>query len=286
MKAGTTSFCETIGEHPDIYFAPIKEPNFFVKELPPHIFKESPFFSIDNYFKKEFPAPLHIVHLKNADYYSRLFEFAGNEKYKAEGSTAYLHAPEVAALIYEYNPEAKIIILIRDGLKRAFSHYKMDVGSGKTINSFEDLLQKDLIEWESGSVNNWNYLGMSIYYENIKRFREYFGENLLVVNFDALVKDQEKGFEKLFLFLGISNLPIRLKKTNESTNIRFKKGLYFLKQSGIKDFLSKLLPLKLRHSIFKSMQKKNPQKMELPETMRVKIEEIFKSDQIKLKSEC
>lgn len=286
MKAGTTSFCETIGEHPDIFFAPIKEPNYFVNDLPLHIFKESPYFSIDNYFENEFPQPLHIANIQTEIHYSRLFELAKAEKYLAEGSTAYLHATESASLIHEYNPDAKIIILVRDGLKRAFSHYKMDVGLGRTIKSFEELLQKDLNDRGNGIINDWSYLGMSIYYENVQRYKKYFGQNVLVLNFDTFIKHQEREFEKLYLFLGIKKLQLSLKRTNESANFRFKKGLYFLKQSGLKDFLSNWLPIKLRHRIFKSMQKSDPQVMNLSEKMRSDLEKIFLRDQVKLNSEC
>ncbi|MEO6819305.1 MAG: sulfotransferase [Ginsengibacter sp.] len=286
MKAGTTSFCETLGEHPCIYFAPIKEPNYFVSNLPSQIFKESPYFSIDNYFAKEFPTPLHIAHLRKATHYSKLYEMAKEQKYLAEGSTAYLHAPESAELIFEYNPEAKIIILVRDGLKRAFSHYKMDVGLGKTNQSFKDAIQKDIDEYNGGTENNWSYLGMSLYHKNILRFKEYFGDNVLVLDFDELIRNQEKEFEKLFEFLAIKRIPLGLKKTNESANIRFKKILYLLKQSGIKDFLSNALPKKLRHKIFRSIQKKEAPKMILTEKMRTEIETIFTTDQAKLKLKC
>ena len=286
MKAGTTSFCDTISDHPDIFFSPIKEPNFFVSTLPSHIFKESPYFSIDQYFQKEYPAQLHIAHLRSEKYYSKLFELANGEKYLAEGSTAYFHAPESASLIHEYNPDAKIIILLRDGIKRAFSHYKMDIGLGKTINSFDEVLQKDINERQQGIESNWDYVGMSLYDQNIKRFKKYFGNNVLVLNFDDLISNQENQFNKLFEFLNIANVLLRLKKTNESANIRFKKGLYFLKQSGLKDMLSNILPQKFRHRIFKSLKKKEQLQMSLSPELHDQIEKLFKEDQIKMKAEC
>lgn len=286
MKAGTTSFCETLGGHPDIFFAPIKEPNYFLTDLPSHIFKESPFFSIENYFEREFPGPLHIAHLKSSAHYSHLFSLAEDEKYLAEGSTAYLHAPESAALIHQYNPEAKIIILVRDGLKRAFSHYKMDIGLGKTLLSFEEAMLKDFDERQSGIRNNWNYFGMSLYHENIKRFRQYFGNNVLVLNFDELIKNQDREFGKFFNFLDIQKIPLQLAKSNESGNIRFKKALYFLNQSGLKNILSKVLPVNLRHKIFKSILKKEPQKLTINDILRTNLETIFSQDQSKLEAQC
>src|SRR5436853_5081581 len=97
MKAGTTSFSNTIAQHPDIYFSPIKEPNFFVNEIPKKIYTPSKYFSLEKYFEKEFPKPLHIAHLQDIFQYDRLFSVSQSSyKYFADGSTSYLHAHESA----------------------------------------------------------------------------------------------------------------------------------------------------------------------------------------------
>ena len=56
MKAGTTSFNELLTNHPEIYFSPIKEPNYFINDQPKSIYEPSRFFNIDSYFKNQFPS--------------------------------------------------------------------------------------------------------------------------------------------------------------------------------------------------------------------------------------
>lgn len=282
MKAGTTSLNALLAEHPAIYFSPIKEPNFFVKDLPASIYKPSAFFDIEGYLQKKFPDPLHIAHLKNKEQYEKLFSLAGKEhKYLAEGSTAYLHAPESPALIYAYNPEAKVIILLKDGLKRAFSHYKMDLGLGRTKDTFEDNIKQDLHAYRQGKLSNWSYLGMSLYHDNIQRYKRIFDGNVLVISFEDLLKNKEEALGKIFDFLGIETVPLQLNHSNESANIRFQKGVYFLKKTGLKDMLSYVLPVRFRHSVFNSLKKNTPLKMKLPQELRADLVSIFDEDQLR-----
>lgn len=286
MKAGTTSFNTMLAKHPACYFSPIKEPNFFVKKLPKTIYTSSAYFNIENYFKKKFPQPLHIAHIKKEEHYDRLFSAAVAEhQYRAEGSTAYLHARESAALIYAYNPDAKIIIILRNGMKRAFSHYKMDVGLGRTTATFNQVMQKDLEDYKRECLSEWSYLGMSLYKKNVQRYKCLFGENVLVVSFEELVKNKNRILKRLFSFLEIEEIPLDLDRTNESTNIRFKSALFILKQTGLKDLISWVLPVKLRHGAFHLLKKKNPLKMELPPALKNELEHIFEEDSALIKDQ-
>lgn len=281
MKAGTTSFNQMLSLHPEIYFSPIKEPNYFVKNFPESIYKESPYFSSEKYFRNDFPKNLHIARIKDYNQYQTLFSLAKNETYLAEGSTSYLHAPESAKLIYDYNPQAKIIILIRDEIKRAISHYKMDVGLGKTVDTFENLIKNNLNQIKSNHIDPWSYIGMSLYKDNIQRFKEYFGENVLVIKFEDFVSNKEKSIEDLFAFLNLAPQNIGLEKTNESVNLRFKRGLYFLKQTGLKDFFSYILPKRFRHFLFKKMQKRHPEPVKISVELENDLKQLFHNEFLK-----
>lgn len=130
MKAGTTSFTNLLSKHEQIYCPPVKEPHFFVEALPRSLYESSRFFNLNSYLENDFPKPLHITKIETLAQYRQLFTLAAAEAYRVDASTAYLHAEESAQRIHAYNPEAKIIILLRDPLQRAFSHYKMDLEKG------------------------------------------------------------------------------------------------------------------------------------------------------------
>lgn len=224
MKAGTSSFYDALAKHPEIYVSPIKEPNYFVDELPKNIYKPSAYFSLNNYFKNEFPKPLHVAHVRVKHQYDHLFSGAlASHKCLADGSTAYFHAPETPEKIYSYNPNARIIIVVRNGLNRALSHYKMNIGLGRTTFSFENELKKDLKAFENGTLGNWSYLGMSLYAENIQYYRQIFGKNVLVINFEEMISKVGETFKKVFEYLELDYFPVELLRNNESFNIRLKK---------------------------------------------------------------
>jgi len=279
MKAGTTSFNNVLAQHPKIYFSPIKEPNFFVNELPKTIYNPSRFFSIDNYFEREFPKPLHIADIQNQVLYDKLFSLATESHlYLAEGSTTYLHAKESPDKIYSYNSDAKIIILVRNGLKRAFSHYRMDVGLGRTTLSFEDELKKGWEAYKIGALSNWSYLGMSLYAENIIRYKQLFKENVLVLFFEDLISKEDESFRKVFSFLGLNYIPVKLSHANESSTIRFSKGLNWLYKTGIKDVFSYILPVKVRQRAFNLLKHNYSSGINLSPELNAELSSLFQED--------
>ena len=287
MKAGTTSFNAMLTQHSKIYFSPIKEPNFFVNAIPKHIYSPSKFFSINSYFEKQFPKPLHIANIQNEILYSKLFSIASaNHKYLAEGSTTYLHAHESCEKIYTYNPDAKIIILVRNGLKRAFSSYRMDVGLGRAASSFENELKKDWIAYQNGTLSNWSYLGMSLYAENVLRYQRLFKNNVLVISFEELISKEEESLKKVFSFLELDYLPVKLSRTNESSNIRFSKGLSWFYKTGIKDVFSYILPVKMRHAAFNLLKRESSQAIDLSPDFNDMLIRLFQDDVSKIKHGC
>lgn len=279
MKAGTTSFNDLLKQHNSIYFSPIKEPNFFVKSLPKKIYKPSRFFSLDSYFKNQFPEHLHIADIEKREHYDLLFSNSKKTHlYKAEGSTAYFHAPETAKLIYEYNQKAKIIIILRDPLKRAFSHYKMDLGLGKTKKTFEEEIKLNLKDLKENNLSNWSYIGMSLYNQNIKRFNELFGDQVLLLNFENLLNNKEATLRKVFHFLNIEKMDLEIPHNNPTANLRFQKLLYFFKQLGLKDLFSFVFPKSVRNLIFNKLSKKEQLKLELTKITMEELEQVFDND--------
>lgn len=284
MKAGTTSFNELLDMHPSIYYSPIKEPHFFVDELPKSIYEPSRFFNIDNYFDNKFPNKLHIAHIKKLSQYNKLFSLSNdNHKYLAEGSTCYLHAPESAKNIYKYNSNAKIILLTRNPLKRAFSHYNMDVGMGRTKETFQQEMNKCIAAFENDRLSNWSYLGMSLYYENTKRYKELFGNNVLIVKFEDLIKDKPTTLKRVFNFLEIKDFDINVPHNNASSQIKYAKLLYALKRTGIKDFFSFIVPKKIRHIIFSLISSDKKKDLELKQSTINILDNYFSEDKEHMK---
>jgi len=278
MKAGTTTLTGLFASHPDVYTPPIKEPHYFVEDLPKNLYEPSRFFSEGNYFENEFPKPVHIAHLKDASHYAKLFSLATSEKYLLDASTAYLHAPDAAANIFAYNPDAKIVILRRNPLKRAFSHYKMDLGLGRTTRTFQSIMDEEIAAYRKGHLA-WNtYLAMSFYTNPVTQFKELFSD-VLVVDFERFVQDTPQGSKEITDFLGVANLDdAQVEHKNETKALRFQKLFFVLKKLGIKDYFSKIFSTKFRQRIFGMMSTTEKQSMNLSEATREELTTIFNTE--------
>lgn len=112
-RSGTTSLWMYLLQHPKIFMPreiELKEPSFFCD----------------------------LLDLYDVDAYLRLFSDAKPESAIGEASTAYLTSPESADLICNANPDARIIIMIRNPIDRALSLYKWMIREGyEWITPFE-----------------------------------------------------------------------------------------------------------------------------------------------------
>lgn len=119
MKAGTTSMHNYLGQHPDIYMSPRKEPRWssFVPDLDSGGEADARYFTRDR------------------DEYLGHFSGAGDEKVVGESSHVYLPSTQAARLIHEFAPDARILIMLRDPVTSIHSRHQQNVWMGR-----EDIL--------------------------------------------------------------------------------------------------------------------------------------------------
>lgn len=279
MKAGTTSFVDLLSQSDEVYIPPIKEPHFFVNMLPESIYKPSRFFDLDNYLKNQFPKPLHITKLNNIQQYEQIYSLAQSQhKYLVDASTCYLNSPESAELIYKYNPGAKIIVLLRDPLKRAISHYQMDVGLGRTLKPFEDEILDNIEAYQNGTLSPWSYLNMSFYREQVESFKKHFGEQVLVLQFENLVKNDIKEFEKLNQFLNLNDKMVNLQVQNKTRKLYFPGLNKILIKIGLKDVFSKIVPGQLKQALFRLISSKSKSEIQISEETIKQLKLLFENN--------
>lgn len=275
MKAGTTSFSKMISDHDEIFFCPIKEPHHFITDTPESLYS-SDAYEVDEYLKSEVFEPFHLKIIPNRVDYHKLYRASNNQKYLAEGSTGYYHSKESASMIYDYNPDAKIIILNRNPLKRAYSHYKMNSGLGRVSQPFSKLLEENINNYYKQGQNQWDYLGMSMYHNNTKRFEDLFGENVIVFEFESLISSFDEEMLRLSNFLEIDTHGLILPFENSSKEIKYKRLVKFLFSSGLKKIGSAVLPKRIRTKMLGTLQDKN-KRMSIPENLLDKFNVIIKS---------
>lgn len=253
-KAGTTALHSILSLHSQIYMSPVKEPNYFSKDIYPdnltdYLKKKSRNNAIE-YDKRGDIISKHKLFVKNIDDYLTLFENATNEhKILGEASVSYLFSRQAASKIYNFNPLSKVLILLREPIDRAFSHYLMDLKVGNTKN--ENFLEAVLQDFKSEKELKWDsshlYVELGLYYQQIRRFLKLFPkESVLIIKYDDFKKDSLNTVKCIQEFLGVEYEHIntgRKKNTAKLPKNRFAK--YLLNNSFLKKYFKKTLSAEL-----------------------------------------
>jgi len=186
-KAGTTSLFYYLNKNRGICMSNIKEPNFFSSQ--------------DLKIQKIYYDSLILDNLKE---YERIFTPKNKQQIIGEASVSYLFYPNVANRIFDYNPRSKIIIILRDPVERAFSHYSMDLRLGHVKQSLDELFDLGLNNKDNLFFQQYILLGQ--YYEQVNRYIKVFGrENICVKFYDELKLDASSFYSDILKFLHQEN---------------------------------------------------------------------------------
>ena len=200
--------------------------------------KEVNFFTLDYKFKR------------GLKYYSTYFNknISDNPIAIGESSPGYLCYPDVHKKIYTNLGKIKIVKILRDPIKRALSQYWHNRRLLKESYTEKEIVDKYLdITYKPGKKG---YFSRGVYYNDVKKYIELFGkENIHIIIFEKLLKNQKQELQKLYSFLnldinkGLQELP---KASNSSFIYDNPIYTYFFNNPK----KSKLLPKKLRKFLF------------------------------------
>jgi len=145
-KSGTTSVARYLEEHPQVYMSPIKEPSYFARDMIENL--EVPGWThnqrgLERYLNGPMSGRRGGCVLE-WEAYLKLFRNVSNEIAIGEASTAYLISPEAPADIRAAVPHARIIVVLRSPIERAFSTYLMFCRNGRLRASFSDVIRSDV----------------------------------------------------------------------------------------------------------------------------------------------
>ncbi|MEX2546832.1 MAG: sulfotransferase [Chloroflexota bacterium] len=174
--AGTTALYEYLLGHPQVYMSPIKEPDYFCPDVVP----DSDF----SYGTK-------------LDKYLALFTPTGRHRRVGEASTSYLRSSQAPALIREFEPEARIVIMLRNPIDRMHSMHSQRVALGlEPIGDLEAALDSE--------AAGFPYLERARVADHVSRWLDTFGtDRVHVIIFDDFAADTEAVFRKVLEFLEV-----------------------------------------------------------------------------------
>ncbi|MBK9731739.1 MAG: sulfotransferase [Chitinophagaceae bacterium] len=287
-KSGTTSLYEYMKMHPQIYMAPIKETHHFSTDIDNTKFRPNYARSLNKDLSKFLETDMKegIFHafVKDADQYAKLFKNVKDEKAVGEITNSYLYSHEAAKNIFKKFPDAKVIMMLRNPVDRAFSHYLMDLRIGYETDDFMTALKKDMARDPKGWGISNLYVEIGMYAEQVKRFIEIFPERQRrIYLFDDFKKDAGAVVKDMFSFLGVDpNVHIDYsQKFNPSFIPRNKLIGKLNTQKKVKDWLKGILPKSVKSKFKKTFYTDK----DLPKITAVErkfLVNIFRDDVMKL----
>jgi hypothetical protein len=183
QKGGTTALSRFLGQHPDIAMPACKELHFFDDE------------SIDwatpDYGRLDSP-----------------FQGLSPLRQRGDATPIYCYWPQAMERLRAYNPNAKLIILLRHPVLRAWSHWRMEVTRGCDSMPFSEAIRasgRERVRVARGGVHRvFSYVERGFYAPQIERILGLFPrQQLLVMRTDTLWSEFDASMKHIQAFLEV-----------------------------------------------------------------------------------
>lgn len=199
VKAGTTSLHRYLCEHPAVLCAAMKEVHYFSLRYPLG----------ERWYRSQFPlrSRAAIVRLRS-----------GAWPAVGEATPAYLFDPRAPARVHAFDPQMRLIAILRDPVDRAYAHYQWERMTRDEARTFEDalaweeeVLAPELERWfadpeyvSSLPLFGRSYVTRGRYVDQLERWLALFPrEQLLVLTTEELKADPAGTMAQVARFLGI-----------------------------------------------------------------------------------
>lgn len=203
QKAGTSTLHTILKNSPEIFLPEGKETKFFVDED---------------------------LYNKGYEYYFRTSYSNAKEKLLlGEVDPEYIYFPKVAQRLSIYNVYAKIIIIFRNPIDRAYSHYLMSKSRGFEKHDFLTALT---LEKERLNCGSWldrvhySYCDRGFYSKQLSRYLDFFPrERIFIMFFEDLINDSSELMKDLAKFIGVGSVIDDFNSIKKNTAIKSRSRL-------------------------------------------------------------
>lgn len=199
VKCGTTSMYQYLTQHPNIFSAKGKEIDYFDRLYQRGL----------NWYRVAFSFKIQKSFVKN---------FLKKDFITGEATPRYIEHVHALERIKKTLPNAKFIVLLRNPIDRAFSHYNMNMTSEYEYLTFEDALKREkqriqgryekmkrIENYYSWDYDLYGYLEHGVYIKNLKRWMNVFHrEQFLILQTEEFKRNTSEVYNQALKFL---NLP-------------------------------------------------------------------------------
>ena len=188
-KCGTTALYTYLDAHPGIFMSRVKEPYHFCPDL-----------------------RIGLPTIADRDGYLALFRDASEAQLAGEASVWYLYSRQAARLIREFNPDARIIIMLRSPAEMAFSLYNHYHYSGiEPLTTFEAALDAEADRRAGRRLPTHRDVRETLFYREVVRYAPQVGryldvfgkEQVRVILFEDFRDQTESVYRETLDFLGV-----------------------------------------------------------------------------------
>src|SRR5690606_7662388 len=132
--------------------------------------------------------------------YEKRFERKSKAVTFGETTPIYLYWEAAAERIKAYNPDIKLIAVLRNPVRRAFSHWNMEFDRGKEQRPFSEAINYEIQNPAGGRQHRvFSYLDRGLYAVQIERFQRLFPpEQLYFIKYEDFKKRQEGCIQDIF----------------------------------------------------------------------------------------
>jgi hypothetical protein len=186
QKGGTTALADYLRPHPQLFLPEQKELHFFDDESQP------------------WRQPRY-------DSYHHHFRSAKPEQRRGEATPVYMYWEPCAERIWRYNSAMRLVVVLRNPISRAYSHWAMERRRGAEPLSFEEALAEE-VERCRGALplqhRVFSYADRGFYSGQLRRLWRFFGrEAVLVLRQEELRQDPQACLNRVCDHLGVTLLP-------------------------------------------------------------------------------
>lgn len=205
QKSGTSSLHYYLDQHPEIKGSSPKEIHFFDRDI---------------YFGKSIKK------------YKKHFK-GSRRKYHFESSPSYLYIPDTAANLHTQYPDIKLVVTLRDPVKRAYSawnHYRQLFESKKeafksrrrregnllydalfegrdVFPSFRECMEIELNLIQKDTGFEPALLRRGLYLQQLEEYWKFFApEQMHIIGFKDLISDANNTLNQLCRFVGVNEI--------------------------------------------------------------------------------
>jgi len=202
QKSGTTALHYFLSRHPDIAMGDQQEIHFFDDDA---LFVSEPDYE---QLHKHYPllAPSTLA---------------------GDCTPSYIYHEPAAERIWKYNPEIKLLIILRNPVDRAFAHWNMQRYRGREPLDFFDAVREEktrVAGAPAAEARRFAYVNRGFYGQQLARLFNFFPrEQVKVVKFEEFKEKQRETLNSIFSFLGLE--PLRSLRSKDRNVVPYERAM-------------------------------------------------------------